>query len=262
MAQQPNFAPQQQAVQTAGQAVPAPNQPAQQAAPNQGQAAPFNQEPNNMDKGIVDPNGNANSANPQQQESTTTPNPLDNYSAMLDNGTKAEDNTPKAPVFELDPTRLNEVASNLNFSDGIPQDLMQKALTGDTQSLMEVINGVARNAYTNSLNHAAALTDTHVKQSLDYQQQNLGSAVKTELTSNELSSNPAMANPLVKSQLTQIAQQMSKAYPDAPPAEIAKMSQQYLQDMAQVVVGKPEGEQTTEATKASEVTDWGAYLST
>lgn len=226
--------------------------PAQtQQAPAQ-QAPAQGQQPSTTPEAKTDTSGN--------HSNTTTPNqpvnPLDAYAKMYDNANKA---TPEAaPKFALDSKTVGEVTSSLDFTKDLPQDLMSKALAGDAQALIQAMNMVGRNAYQTSLQHSAALTDRFVGSRLEFEGKQLGSKVKSELTSSALSTAPNYQHPVVKAELNRIANMLAAEHPDATPQQIAESAQKYLMDVTNAV--NPSKPAETAASQGKE-TDWSAFLS-
>ena len=211
----------------------------------------------NQPSGIT--NGQVNTDNTQQQQNQAPANPLDAFSNLFDN---KDTNTEKAPSFSLPSDTLNQVASSQNFLQGIDEAVMQKAMSGDAKSFMDVINAATQNAYKASLTHGSTLTDNFINSRLDYEGKTLGSKVKSELTNSELGASTQNFNhPVVKAQLTQVAQGLAKQHPDASPAQIAKMARDYVTELANAI--NPNSQQgnsnSPQGEKAANV-DWNNYF--
>ena len=184
----------------------------------------------------------------------TPKNPLDTYKEMFDNASKNSDI--QAPTFKLDPKVLNDVSSKMDFTQGVDKDLMTKALSGDANALLQVIQTTSQNAYKASLEHNSALTDTFINQRSTFEQNNINKGVKNQLTQQNLASAPNYDHPVIKQELNRVADQFAKANPDMPPQEIAKAAQKYIADLsAALAPAAPK----TEAQKAEEM-DWSKYL--
>lgn len=181
--------------------------------------------PNNGSQG----NNNQGNGNNQNSQNNQQPNPLDTYSKMFDNPNTEGD---KAPAFTIDPKVMDSVVSSQDFTQGIDPEVMQKAMSGDAQSMIQLIQNVGRNSYRAAIEHGGMLTDKFVGASLAHNGKSLGNKVRQELTTNALSSTPNFQHPVVKKQLTEIAQRLQQANPDATPQEIADAAKQYLTDLA------------------------------
>lgn len=179
--------------------------------------------------------------NPPNPQNQPAPNPLDSYSKMFENTGNEGD---KPPAFTLDPKLMDQVVSGQDFTKGINPELVQKALGGDMQSFMEVINSVSRNTYRASIEHGGVLTDKFVGASLAHNGKGLGKQVRSELTNHALSDTPNYQHPVVRQQLSEIARRIQQANPDAPPAEVAKQAKEYLSQLAAAI--NPNAQQTSQ----------------
>lgn len=182
-------------------------------------------------------------------------NPLDAYKKMFDNADKSSDI--QAPSFKLDPKVLGEVSKSMDFTKGIDPSLLEKALGGDAKSLMQVIQSVGQNSYSASLEHATALTETHLGQRAAFEGSRVDKGVKQQLTSNALSTATNYGHPVVKAELNRVASQYAAANPDASPQQIATAAQKYIADLNSALNPSKTPEQVTKEGE----TDWTKYLS-
>lgn len=197
---------------------------------------------------------------PQPAPEAATPtepvNPLDSYAKMLENANSpADSKTP--PSFNLDPEGLSNVAGKLNFTQGVSPELIQKVTSGDIQALLEVMNSVGQNAYKAALAHSSTLTDTHLNKREEYEDSRLGARVKQTLLKQEIASTPNLQHPVVKQEITRIAEQFAKQYPDATPAWIRDAALKYFDEVHNAV---SPGTQQQSNQSANEVQDWESFL--
>jgi hypothetical protein len=193
--------------------------------------------------GVQGPGTTPNGGN-QNTQNQGPADPMAPWAKMFDNPSTDTD-TP--PSFSIDPKVMDEVVGKQDFMKGINPELMQKALAGDAQSMMEIMHTASRNAYRTAIEHGGVLTDKFVGAREAHGSKNLGSRVKEELTQHALSDTPNFQNPVVKKQLTQIAKLLSQQHPDASHQEIAKMSRDYLQDLVKVIT--PEDKSANQQAK-------------
>lgn len=185
-------------------------------------------------------------------------NPLDIYTKLMEDAAKNTDT--QAPVFKLDPKVLGEVSSKMDFTASVDPALMQKAMQGDVQALLQVMQTTNQNAYKAALEHSSALTDTFINKRSDFESQQINKGVKTQLTHQSLSEAPNYNHPAVKNELNRVAEQFSRANPDQSPQEIAKAAQKYIQDLAAALNPKSAPAKDTATTTNGEM-DWSKYLS-
>lgn len=219
----------------------APKQPENQGAanPNGGNGNQQQANPNNgqLNQGQLNPgslpnngnnNNNQNNGNNQNTGNQQQPVGIDRFTKMWDT---PEGQQEQAPAFSLDPKILGDVAGSQDFMQGIDPELMQKATSGDIQSLMQLMQKVAQNSYAKSLEHGSTLTDKFVTAREGYGSKQLGSKVRKELTATGLSSIPNSNHPVVRKQLAQTAEQFQKTHPDATPQEIITMTLDYFKEL-------------------------------
>lgn len=180
-------------------------------------------------------------------------NPLDAYAKLFEKS--GNEDTP--PSLNLDPAVLSDVSSKLNFTQDVSPELMQKATNGDMGALIDIMNKVGQNSYKASLAHNSALTDKFVGARTAHAMKGVGSTVRSELTNNALSTTPNYNHPVVKRQLDETARSFGAQYPDATPDEIARMSIQYINDLASAVSPK---QQSKEEQAAKDGIDWDKYF--
>lgn len=134
---------------------------------------------------------------------------------------------------------------------------MEKALGGDAKSLLEVMQNVSRNTYSASLEHATALTDTHLGQRAAFDSKKIDAGVRTQLTNNALSTAPNYDHPVVKAELNRVASMFAQSNPDASPQQIALAAQKHLQDLSAALTPQKTAE---EQAVANGEMDWSSYL--
>lgn len=183
-------------------------------------------------------------------------NPLDAYSKLFDNAANGNQDAP--PSFNLDPKVVGETAGKMDFLSTADQELMTKAQGGDASAMIQLMNSVARGAYSAALQHSSTLTDKFVGLRSDYDSKRIGSSVKQELTTQKLSSLPNADHPVVKQQLADTARRLSSQYPDATPDWIADQARQYITDLASALNPNAGSQQGGQA--APKDTNWDEYF--
>lgn len=217
---------------------PAPAAPAAPVA-----AAPTAANPNPAP--AADPNAGT------KQEPVNT---MDAYSKLWDNSSTPKD---AAPSFAIDPKILGDAASSMNFTQGIPQELMTKATSGDANALLEVMNLVGQKAYQHSLSHSSALTDRFVAARSEFDLKGINSKVTQSLTNSALADSPNYTHPVVRAEFTRVANAFQAQNPEASAQEIATATKKYMSDMQQAM----NPTQQSAAAKADAPTDWSEWMS-
>lgn len=188
----------------------------------------------------------------------TPANPLDAYKKMFDN---AANTGTQAPEFKLDPEVLSKVSSGMDFTRGVNPELLQKATSGDVNSLMEIIKAVGQNAYRASIEHNTALTGTYLDQRSSFDQGRVQGNVRQQLTQAELAQTPNYEHPVIKNELNRIASQYARANPDASPQSIAKAAQNYINELYSAMNPQQQGGDSSNAGGGDGNVDWTKYLS-
>lgn len=217
--------------------------------------------PNNGQGQQSDPNASPTSQNQQVNGSNTPPDPSELWNKMWDttnDGEKAK----APPQLNLDPTVLDQVSGKLDFMQGVNPDLLQKATSGDTKALLDIMQQVARNSYRTSISHSGALTNEFIGQREGFNSQQLPGQIKNHLTENLMSEGSGKAPQFVQSQMRDIAGKIQKANPDATPAQVQQYVQQYIQELTKYANGNQSGESDSQQTSTQDHqgTDWEKWL--
>lgn len=187
----------------------------------------------------------------------TPPNPLDVYSKMLENASNASPD--QAPIFAIDGKTLNEVAATMDFTAGIPKEVMEKAMTGDVASMMEVIQYSGRGAYKAALDHQSKLTDAHLNQRSIHDDKKIDRSVKAGLVNNSLASVANYSHPVAKAELNRVATAYQRDNPDASPQQVAEAAHKYITDLASALNPVVAGTGKDANGEPLEM-DWSSYL--
>ena len=211
---------------------PAAQQPTQAAGP-----AMTQQQPANPD------------ANPATMSNTpsTTPaggpqNPMDAFKDMF-KPRPADPKAPKAPTLadpilgQLDPAAFQQQVQQANFAAKIPQETIQKAISGDAQAFSDAINAAAREAFAAAaqlshglVEHGSRTAAERVNSSLDSRIRNF--QIRTQNTNHE-----ALAHPAVAPMLNAVKMQIAQSNPQLTPEAVQQQAEQYFTQMADVLSG-------------------------
>lgn len=243
--QQQQPAPQQQQQQQVqqppnGQGQPQPT--GQQQAPGQGQQPSGQPTPNNQVNG-----------------SNTPVDPLAAYGAMWQNNPNQEE---APPSLQLDNKVLDQVTGSLDFTKAIKPEVMQRAMSGDSQAMIEMMNEVGRQAYRNALQHNSTLTDKFVSMREEHQfGKRVPSLVRDELTMGALTgSDGQKMSPVARQQLAEIARRYQRANPDASPSEVAAAAKKYVEDIYQAINPNASSQQQQNQQQQATEVDWDKYF--
>lgn len=203
--------------------------------------------------------------NPVAHSNVNNPDPIPDPSALYAKMWENKTDQSEAPRLRLEGNVLDEVSGKMDFMRDAPQELVQKATSGDVQSLMQLMGWVSQRTYRASIEHSSALTDSFVSQRDAYNAKGTGSAVRSELLMQNLAVGKD-GKPLpdyAKKQIADIAKRMQASYPDATPQEIAQSVREYVQGIAGMVSGDPqESNQKQQPSADQGAFDWDKWANT
>jgi len=193
--------------------------------------------------------------------------PLANFADLwkVDTTQPGPDNKSLVPQFNIDPAKILESASKIDFTKSINPDVIDKALAGDRAAFLTAINQSAQLGFA----HAVTASGELVKNSMNTAQEALNNrvlptAIRQATISQAIdASNPAFTNPAVAPMLDNLKAQLALKYPTASPQEIATTAQAYLVDMASLINSNvkqtPAPTQSGSRVQVAE-TDWTSFF--
>lgn len=175
----------------------------------------------------------------------------------------------QGPVFSTDQQKFSEAVAGMDFTKSVPQELMQKALAGDAQSLMGLLNRVGQNAFSAATISSRDMVEHATKKTGGSLEQQVREAVRVALSEANLTkANTAFNDPLVQPLLKEVNGRLRSKFPEASPEELAQKSQQMLMQIAtKIVSGSPEEvarqkQETDSKEKVTKGQDWEQWATT
>ena len=201
------------------------------------------------------PGNNAGTINQNDGSNQQVVDPMDAYNKLWDNATAK---TEAPPSFNLDAKTLDSVSAGMQFTQGMPTELMQRIQSGDMGAMTEMMDHVGRKAYQTAMQHSSALTDKFVGMREEhFNTKGLPSRMREELTLNAISGNEKI-HPAAKKQLVDIAKRLQIQHPDASPQEIATQARTYVSDLYKAM--NPESQQSSTNAQAAAETNWDSFF--
>lgn len=237
-------------------ATPAPTTPVNSngsAGPAGQQQAPANQQANPQTM----------TGQPAQPAASGPVNPMDAYANLFT--PKAQD--PKAPRAQtmadpilgtLDPVAFRQQVSTANFASTIPQEQMQKALSGDVQAFSDVINTAAREAFTAAAQLSHGLVEQGVRTGAERLNSGLDSRIRNFSIKSQNTSNEALNHPAVAPMLNAVKMQIASSNPNLSADQVQQQAEQYFSQMADVLVAPKQA--AAAAQKSPAGTDFSSYV--
>lgn len=204
-----------------------PAAPAQQPAQQQQQAAPAN--PHVANNPTI-PNGNNVPATTATSEPANGQSPTDNFASLWSTPTQQQGN--QQPNFKFAPDQLNQVASKMDFTQGLNPETLTKIQQGgpeSVQAFMDALNHVGRQAFTQSATLSSHLTEQGYQAGTQSVNKSLPNLVNNHLAKDALfNSNPALRDPALQPLVSAVQLQIQQQHPNATPAEINSAVQAYF----------------------------------
>lgn len=215
-------------------------------------------------------NGSGGAAGMQDRPANTqmnTDNPLDPFMKLL---------TPSKEVLDAQNARQAETSkglfgdsfsseavtkamSGMDFTQGINPELAQKALGGDQASLMELLNGVTRNAVSASVQMSHGMVEKGVSTGIERFGGDMDSRMRDFSLRNQNADNPALQHPFGKAMLSTIKKQIAAANPRMSADEVHQHAVSGFSEFAKMVTSSGESAQQAQNPGPKEM-DWSLFL--
>lgn len=183
--------------------------------------------------------------------------PLANYADLWKN--KPNESTSAEPTLELKAEDVQGIVNKANFSSVLTPEMLAaigEGGEGAQQAFSLAMNEVAKNVMVQATLVNNKLTQKAVKDALEHQKKSLPELLRQQSVLNHSKeSNPLFTNPAVQPILESAQEALMRKFPDAPPADITRMAQEYIVAMGEAFAPKP-----TVTVPAGEQ-DWSKFLS-
>ena len=178
-----------------------------------------------------------------------------------ENGNPVKAEIPKnlTNLLTIDPAKINEAASKLNFSSVITPEQLQAITAGGEEAqaaFIEALNGVSQQVFSQSLVANAALLQETLNKTDGIIDRKAVESIKRQNISDKITgSNELLAHPAVAPLVEVVKSNLTSKFPDATPQEISEATLEYISNFTQALSENPEDPNTTGET----VTDWEAF---
>lgn len=211
-------------------------------------------EPNN------DPNANADPAKGQGSQ-------LDNFKDLFTIPTDATGKPivhtdPLAgPLLSVNPEKLREAASKMNFTAGISPELLVKAMSGnDPQAFMEAINTAAQGAFLQAMQVNAGVVENAFSKHTTRMEAALPDRIRNVQIGQAVPTHPALSHPAAAPMVAALKMQIAANNPTLSPDRVASMAENYVIAMASDINAENTRQDTVKANAADKSVDWMALL--
>lgn len=204
---------------------------------------------------------NGQLASTEQIPESKQPSPMDEFVGLWNTPKPKEGEVQDAPIaFTVDPNKVMEAASKIDFTSGISAESMQKMQTGGAegvQEMLKLINKASQQAFAQASMTATKVTESGLEQTYQRATRQLPSMVRKETIGQALrEDNPLFSNPATAPVLQALETQFVQQYPSATPAQIKAYAQRYLSNFAtEISNNSPEGRSKVKQASAFDQ-DW------
>lgn len=242
-------------------------------AQGQQQQGPQGQQQNKQQQQLpTNGNGSAGPAQGQQQQAANQQlqaegnpsNPMDPFWKLLNPAPEVvqqqqqQQQQQAAPLFgNVKPEDISAQVKKTNFTSSIDPAKAQRALSGDAQAFMEVLNEVAQGAFQANLQMTQGLVEHGVRAGSERFNSTLDSRFKNFQLNSQNSQNPAFKHPVGKALLDTVKQQMQRANPNLPANEIQSQAESMFSEFAKLLAPQQQGESSPNQSAAQ---DWLSFL--
>lgn len=192
------------------------------------------------------------------------PAKLDDF-ANLFKPQAADPNAPKQPTLQdplltpINPDAFKQQIAQANFAAGIPQETLQKAISGDAQALMDAINHASREAFAAATQLSHGLVEHGSRTAAERALGLVDSKVRNSLLRSQNPTNEVLQNPAVAPVFNAVKTQLAQANPQMSPEAVTQAAEAYFSQMAEAFTAP---QRQAEATKnAPKGTDFSYLLS-
>lgn len=188
------------------------------------------------------------------QPAPQAPSGLDFFARLVQNN-GAGSNATAAPTFSIPQETLQQASSQLDFTQGIPPEAVQRLQGGDWTALTEILNHVGRTGYQAAMTHSMALTNRFVDDRLQHEAGTLDQRIGHRLATSNLPS-IAELNPIAQTMFRDTMTHLQTAYPGASQAQLEQQAWTLMEDLGKQF--DRTGRQQQQQQRAAEP-DWDAY---
>lgn len=213
-------------------------------------------DPANPTVPVTDPAANpavAPAADPNAVKS-----PLDQFTKLWETVPNKDDKSNAAPA-PLTAEQLQKVMAKIDFSSSVtPEQLAAIQTGGDeaTAALPAILNAALQQSMVQTTLINNKLTEKAVADAIAKQAAELPAQLRSQTASDHLkTSNPLFSNPAVKPVIEATQAQLLQKFPNATPAEITKMTQDYITAMGETFAPK-----AVANDNGVDSTDWDLFL--
>lgn len=183
--------------------------------------------------------------------------PLDKFKDLWQPNENKQEEAPQG----IDPAKLLEAASKVDFTKHLDQATLAKVSAGGEEAiaaLVAVLNKSSQSVYGQSMVTTAKIVEQAVRQAEESFAAKLPEVMRNQGAKDKVfDENPAFAHPAIKPLIEAQMQQLAVKFPKASTAELTALAKESLTGMANMI-NPPKADAS--APKTSKDEDWASYF--
>lgn len=164
------------------------------------------------------------------------------------------------PLLQMDPAKLQEAVKKMDFSRAIDPEQAQKAMQGDMQAFMSVLNGVAQNAVLAGMASNAQVVETAVRKNNERYDSVLPDRVRNLQVSQAQLKNPAFSHPAAAPMVSAMKMQIAAANPQMTPDQVATQAERYFETFATDLQSQNPANVQQQKQQQNSGPDWSSFI--
>lgn len=162
--------------------------------------------------------------------------------------------------FQVDATKIRDVARQQNFGMQIPDDVMQRILGGDSQALSQLLNNFGQAMYARTVHDTMGVVNSGFDQFSGSVEGYLPNALGEYGMKQSLQSNFEQAkDPMFAAHFESVANQFKSKNPNATDDQVISAVKEYFTKMGVDFDAKMAETQSQEQQGGQAEQDWGAF---
>lgn len=163
------------------------------------------------------------------------------------------------PLVNPDPEQMKAAVAKMNFAGSVTPELAQKALQGDVQSLMQMLNSVGQNAFLAAMSAQGPIINSAFRTNNERFSAALPDHVRNVQIKQAVPENPVLKHAAAAPILEAVKAQVAATNPSLSPTEVARHAENYFNVLAQDMVNNdPSRPKPSTALPANQ--DWSSFF--
>lgn len=163
------------------------------------------------------------------------------------------------PITNVDPAKLREAASKMNFAAGITAETVTKAMQ-DPAAFLQLINTVGQQSFAAALQATTGITERSINDNNQRFEQALPDRIRSQQIAQTASKHPALSHPAAAPMVAALKSQIAATNPHLSPEQVASKAEGYVIAMASDINNVNTQQQQEQNRSNVKEVDWTALL--